>query len=397
MKPLRLFACLLILCWSQGGLAQVVQVDNNVDANLGQNVQVVGGGDADATSISEGGDAFSQSSSQGGDASAKTETVNWNTPSASISTTTTSNYRSNMSPSSLYPGALPYWTHGGWGIIKGYCPKSPSSDFKAAYEQKFGVGSLPFDDLENVIRHNVPPDGVFGFLECTVNDFFNIFGTPDRFHRGRGFEITSSLIPKPRPKDKPLYVFENGSHDKAKLREMGFIYVGKVGVKGKLKVHNWDHCEDAAVAEAYLYDVDFLFISGGMRGVTVGSTGSLGAGGAYGVRSDLTVNVIGVESKGMVEGEFLPLADGEAYRYDPKLAGLRSISNDAKVKVGKECKPISSLLLDMGINTAEDSDEGVGGKSDFGQPQESLKNGEKKAAIEQSQRASKPINGAPIQ
>jgi len=88
---------------------------------------------------------------------------------------------------------------------------------------------------------------------------------------------------------------------------------------------NWDHVYDAAVAEALPWDVDILLVSGGMKGVTVGSNLSFpGAGGAFS-QANYSISMFGAVSSGITEGKGKAVVSASGYRYCPALARRRRI------------------------------------------------------------------------
>jgi len=165
------------------------------------------------------------------------------------------------------------------------------------------------------------PLGVFGGI---LNGVGAVFGGPDNYHHGRGFEIANSLVRTRRPRRKPLLVFIDSNVDTGLLRKAGYAYVGRVSLEGKVD-RNWDHVYDAAVAEALPWDVDILLVSGGMKGVTVGSNLSFpGAGGAYS-QANYSISMFGAVSSGITEGKGKALVSAAGYRYSPSIVNRRRI------------------------------------------------------------------------
>ncbi len=274
-----------------------VEVDNDIAANQSQDVSVVGVGDSDSASSSASG--------------------------ASITTTSISNYRTRTPPITTFPPYLPYWTHGGWGTIKAYFPNGPNSDDQV-YERIFNPGN-PVDmrELRGVLE-SLPYESPLGVFGGFLNGVGAIFGGPDNFHHGRGFEIANSLVRTRRPRGKPLLVFIDSNVDTNLLRKAGYAYVGRVSLEGRVD-RNWDHVYDATVAEALPWNVDILLVSGGMKGVTVGSNFSFpGAGGAYS-QANYSVSMFGAVSSGITEGKGKALVSAAGYRYWPAAAKRRRI------------------------------------------------------------------------
>ena len=159
-----------------------VTVGTDVDTNQNQSVSVTSGGDATSSSKTS-----SDSKS-------------------SIISTSTSNYKTRTPPITTFPPYLPYWNHGGWGTIKAYFPNGPNTDDQV-YERVFDPRN-PNDtrDLKNVLK-SLPYENPLNILGGILNDVGAIFGGPDNYHHGRGFEIASSLVRTRRPRGKPLLIF----------------------------------------------------------------------------------------------------------------------------------------------------------------------------------------------
>ncbi len=294
----------------QGQGDTIVTVDNSVQTNQNQQVSVVGGGDADATSlsVSEGGDASSDSSSNSN---------------ASISTSSVSNYQARTQPLDVFPAYLPYWNHGGWGTVKGYFPNGPSVD-DAVYEQTFDPDSPEDMKMLRGVLTSLSYEGPLETIGGILNGVGAVFGGPDNYHHGRGFEISNALTRQRRPQGKPLLVFIDSNVDTRLLRQAGYVYVGSVSLEGKVD-RNWDQVYDAAVAEALPWDVDVLLISGGMKGVTVGSNIAFpGAAGAYS-QANYSISLLGSVSSGITEGKGKAVVSAAGYRFWPELANRRRI------------------------------------------------------------------------
>jgi hypothetical protein len=241
----------------------------------------------------------------------------------SISSTEISNYRTRTPPITTFPPYLPYWTHGGWGTIKAYFPNGPNSDDQV-YERIFNPRNS--DDMRGLrgVLESLPYESPFGFFGGFLNGVGAVFGGPDNYHHGRGFEIANSLVRTRRPRRKPLLVFIDSNVDTNLLTKAGYAYVGKVSLEGAVD-RNWDHVYDAAVAEALPWDVDILLVSGGMKGVTVGSNLSFpGAGGAYS-QANYSISMFGAVSSGITEGKGKAVVSAAGYRYSPALARRRRI------------------------------------------------------------------------
>ncbi len=270
----------------------MIKVNTDVTTSQSQDVSVVG---SDSTSSSD----------------------------VSISSTSISNYKTRTPPITTFPPYLPYWTHGGWGTIKAYFPNGPNSDDQV-YERIFNPNNP--DDMRGLrgVLKSLPYESPLGVFGGILNGVGAVFGGPDNYHHGRGFEIANSLIRTRRPRRKPLLVFIDSNVDTALLTKAGYAYVGKVSLEGNVD-RNWDHVYDAAVAEALPWDVDILLISGGMKGVTVGSNLAFpGAGGAYS-QTNYSISLFGAVSSGITEGKGKAIVSAAGYRYCPALAKRRRI------------------------------------------------------------------------
>ena len=283
-----------------------IGIENNIDTSQYQNVSLDSGGDSSSTAY--GGNSKSDAASSSG---------------ASINTTSVSNYQTRTPPLTVFPSNLPYWNHGGWGTVKAYFPNGPNSD-EQIYERAFDPDSdSDMRDLRGVIEA-LSYEGPLEALGGILNGVGVIFGGPDNYHHGRGLEIASSLVRARRPEGKPLLVFIDTNVDTNLLRKAGYAYVGKVSMEGKID-RNWDQVYDAAIAEALPWDVDILLISGGMKGVTVGSNISFpGAAGAYS-QANYSVSLFGSVSSGVTEGKGKAMLSAQGYRFWPEAAQRRRI------------------------------------------------------------------------
>jgi hypothetical protein len=221
------------------------------------------------------------------------------------------------------PPYLPLWNHGGWGTIKGYFSNGPTSD-DTVYERTFDPGdSEDMRELRGIIEA-IPYRGPLEVVGSVFNGIGAAFGAPDRYHRGRGFEIASSLVRDRRPEGKPLLVFIDSNVDRGLLRRAGYTYVGKVSMEAKDTL-NWDQAYNAAVVEAVPWDVDILLVSGGMKGVTVGSNLSFPTGSVGYSQVNYSLSLLGGTAKGITEAKGKPVMSAEAYRYCPRLAHKRRV------------------------------------------------------------------------
>lgn len=279
-----------------------------------QTVQGPGYALADGGEGGDGGDSSSASFSGGSNSGAL----------ANISTTSISRIpESKIPPLSVIPPYLPYWQHGGWGTIKAYFSNGPSN-YDEVYERTFNPGDP--DDMRELrgVFDSISYNGLLETLQGMVNSVCVVFGGPDNFHHGKGFEISNAFIRERRPEGKPLLVFIDSNIDRKLLNKAGYAYVGKVSLEGDV-ARNWDQVYDAAVAEALPWDVDILLISGGMKGVTVGSNISFpGAGLGYS-NTSYSLSLIGSVSSGITEGKGKAILGAEGYRYWPQALIKRRI------------------------------------------------------------------------
>lgn len=346
-RLIAVLICLLLICAvAVGGYADGVGSPSsaywtNVNStNQGYNQQqqsqsMMGQG----YGYGEGGRA----TAEGGDATAGAVAVSGDATSgsiASISTTSISNYRQRTPPLSVYPPYLPLWQHGGWGSIKAYFPTGPNNDDQV-YQRTFDPADP--DDVRELrgVLESLPYGGPLDVLGGILNGVAVVLGGPDNFHHGRGFEIANSLIRDRRPEQKALIVFIDTNVDRQLLEQAGYAYVGKVSVEGEVD-RNWDHVYDAAVAEVLPWDVDILLVSGGMKGVTVGSNIAFpGAAGAYS-QANYSISLFGSVSSGITEGKGKALVSAEGYRYWPEAVNRRKIPKFLLERIQAKPQPSKS-------------------------------------------------------
>ncbi len=283
-----------------------------------QNTQAIGGGNAGADSSSiawaEGGssDSDSFSYSEASDSSS----LLYYAPSS------TSNYKARTAPLTTYAPYLPMWQHGGWGTIKAYFPTGPTMHDKV-YERTLDPSSdLDMKEVKGILR-SLPYSGALEVVGGFLNSVRKLFGGPDQFHHGRGFEIANAVIRERRPEGKPLLVFIDSYVDPTLLEQEGYAYVGRIGLEGSYKL-NWDHVYNAAIAEALPWDVDILLISGGMKGISVGSTTSLTGGGGYS-QQDYSLSLLPGKTTGITESKGEAVMSATAYRFCPEKIGRSRI------------------------------------------------------------------------
>ena len=330
MKRITIFTTIFLLIFSYfdniyattstGGTT--VASTNNVTSLNTQTMQGQGYG----YGYSEGGDAVAingDSISEGGDAVAVSEGSD---SIAYISTNSTSNYESRTPPVSMLPPYLPTFAHGGWGTIQGYFPNGPTTN-NQMYEQAFYPASkIDMKELKGVIN-SIPYDGPLGLIDGLLNGIGTILGGPDNFHHGKGFEIANSIVRKRRPKNLPLFIMIDSNINREYLNTTGYTYVGKISLEGKTE-RNWDQVYKAAIAEVIPWDVDIMLISGGMKGVTVGSTMTFpSAAGAY-AQTNYSLTLLGGQSTGITEGKGEAMVSAECYRYNPRAAQRKVIPEE---------------------------------------------------------------------
>jgi len=301
----KLMDALLVgaLCLGSVVTAQsTVDVDNQLNSNLVQSTRVVGGGDSrsDAVAIAEGGTGVGLSDS-------------FSNSGVSIST----NVRGRTFPLGTAPAYLPLWQHGGWGTVKGYFANGPTAEDRV-YERTFNPNDPEdMDQLRGVLTA-IPYTGVLSTAGGLWNGITKMLGGPDRLHHGRGFEIANSIIRHRRHHGKPLMVFIDSEIDKKILFKAGYAYVGKISVEGKYS-RNWDQVYNAAIAEALPWNVDILLVSGGMKGVTVGSNSAYPNASMGYSQLNYSLSLGGSHAKGVTEGKGKPVLSAEAFRFSPRM------------------------------------------------------------------------------
>ncbi|MEJ2648502.1 MAG: hypothetical protein P8016_08875 [Sedimentisphaerales bacterium] len=262
---------------------------------------------------SEGGDAYSDSVAISGDSGAM----------ANVSTNTVSNYETRTPPIAMFPPYLPTFSHGGWGIIDAYFPNGPTADDRM-YERAFYPNSkYDIKELKSSLT-SIPYEGPLSLVGGIFNCFGTIFGAPDNFHHGRGFEIANSVVRKRRPENRPLYILIDTDINRDYLDKTGYIYMGKISLEGKVE-RNWDQVYEAAIAEAIPWDIDIMLVSGGMKGVTIGTNLTFpGIAGAYS-QANYSISMLGGNARGLTEGKGVAMVSAECYRYYPAAARRRAI------------------------------------------------------------------------
>ena len=261
------------------------------------------------TSIAEGGSSWNDNAS---------------TSSSQVNISSTSDYEQKTAPLTTFPPYLPYWTHGGWGTIKAYFPNGPTANDQV-YETTFDPNdSRDMHEVRSVL-HALPHRGVLEAAGSVLNTVAVVlFGKPDTYFHGRGIEIADSIVRDRRPEGKSLLVFIDSNVDMRLLGEEGYAYMGKVSIEADTD-RNWDQAYKAAVAEALLWDVDILLISGGMKGVTTGTNVSFPSAAAGYSQVNYSLSLMGSKATGITEGKGKAILSAEAYRYSPQMLERRRI------------------------------------------------------------------------
>jgi len=311
----RLLAALIPMVVTCAVTSGQTNVATHVNPAQNQSTNLVGGGNADSTSnavaVSTGGTSDSVSISEGG--------IGWSDSDSAATLyyapTSISNYKSRTPPLSTYPPYLPMWQHGGWGTIQAYFANGPTTHDRVYERTVDPSNDIDVKEIKGILR-SLPHAGAVEVLGGFFNSVGRLFGAPDKSHHGRGFDIANSVVRDRRPKGKPLLVFIDSYIDPVLLEEEGYAYVGRISLEGSTK-RNWDHVYNAAVAEALPWDVDILLVAGGMKGVTVGSTVSMGGGGGYS-QPDYSLSLFPGKSKGVTEGKGEAVISATAYRFCPE-------------------------------------------------------------------------------
>ena len=303
-----------------------VDVSNDVQSSQNQNQT------QNQSASASGGDSLSDSRSN-------------SNANVSLSTSSLSNYQTRTPPLTTFPPYLPYWTHGGWGTIRAYFPNGPTANDQI-YETTFDPKN-PDDqhELRSVLKA-VPHRGLLEAVGAVFNDVgVALFGKPDTYFHGRGIEIADSIVRDRRPKDKALLVFIDSNVDMNLLGEEGYAYVGKVSVEADPD-RNWDQGYKAAVAEALLWDVDILLVSGGMKGVTTGTNITFPSAAAGYSQNNYSLSLLGAKAKGITEGKGKATLSAEAYRYSPRTVERRRIPADLYDRI--RLRPIPVAMSEPG-------------------------------------------------
>lgn len=268
----------------------------------------------------------SQGIGEGGNATSNSDSVAISGDSgaiANISTNSTSNYETRTPPVSMFPPYLPTFSHGGWGTIQAYFPNGPNGNDQMYECTFYPDNKQDMKELKGVMNA-LPYDGPLSLVGGILNCVGKIFGGPDNFHHGKGFDISNSIVRKRRPNNRPLYILIDSNINRQYLNRTGYTYVGKVSLEGNVE-RNWDLVYKAAIAEAVPWDVDLMLVSGGMKGVTVGTNTTFpGIAGAYS-QTNYSVSMLGGRATGITEGKGVAMVSAECYRYNPYAAQRRNI------------------------------------------------------------------------
>jgi len=304
MKKTRMILVpMLVLCAAayaeNGGPPSLVNVDNDITTNQNQSASA------------SGGDSQSDSRSN-------------SNANVNMSTTSVSNYQTRTPPLTTFPPYLPNWNHGGWGTIRAYFPNGPTANDQI-YETTFDPKNCAdMRELRSVLKA-LPHTGLLPAVGAVFNDMgVVLFGNPDKYFHGRGIGIADSIVRDRRPEGKSLLVFIDSNVDLNLLGDEGYAYVGKVSVESDPD-RNWDQAYKAAVAEALLWDVDILLISGGMKGVTTGTNVTFPSAAIGYSQANYSLSLLGAKAKGITEGQGKAILSAEAYRYSPQTIERRRI------------------------------------------------------------------------
>jgi hypothetical protein len=94
------------------------------------------------------------------------------------------------------------------------------------------------------------------------------------------------------------------------------------------------------VAEALPWDVDILLVSGGMKGVTVGSNLTFPSGAAGYSQSNYSLSLFGAAATGITEGKGKAVVSGEAYRFAPLAVERRRIPEALYDRIRSHFAPV---------------------------------------------------------
>ncbi len=309
----------LLITAARAGADNVM--NSQLTSNPSQYQQAIGGGNASANSGSDS-DSSAISVAQGGSAdggSATSDSHAYGGESASVSAlslSTTTNVKNRTPPTGTYPAYLPMWTHAGWGTTQAYFPNGPTNS-DLVYQRIFDPqDEADMAELRSVLEA-VPYDSPIDWVGAVANGLSVVFGGPDNYHHGRGFQIANSVVRQRRTEGKPLIVIIDSYVDPQLLAENGYIYAGRISIEGKIE-RNWDQVYDAAVAEAMPWDIDILLVSGGMRGVTVGSNLSLPSLGFGYSQTNYSISAGAGMATGITEGKGKAVLSASAYRFSPE-------------------------------------------------------------------------------
>ena len=303
---------ILMLALSVWGYAQEAEVSQSTDVT---------------NDIDTNQKQIQNTSASGGDSQSDSASTSHSNANVNLTTNSVSNYQTRTPPLTTFPPYLPYWSHGGWGTIKAYFPNGPILNDQF-YETTFDPND-PNDrhELRSVLK-TLPHKGILEVLGGALNDVAVVlFDKPDTYFHGRGIEITNAIVRDRRPEGKNLLVFIDSNVDVALLAEEGYAYVGKISVEAEPD-RNWDQAYKAAVAEALLWDVDIMLVSGGMKGVTTGSNVTFPSAAAGYSQASYSLSLLGSKAKGITEGKGKAMVSAEAYRYHPQAAQRRRIPAD---------------------------------------------------------------------
>jgi hypothetical protein len=362
----RVVATGILVLWAMAGWAGAEYVmSNDLTSNPSQvqSTQLVGGGNADSTSdadsssiaLAEGGTATGGSSSSSSNSTGGTG-LGWSSSNLSLSTTT--NVKNRTPPTGTYPPYLPMWTHAGWGTTQAYFSNGPTNS-DLVYQRIFDPQDQ--DDMEELraVLTSVPYDSPLDWVGALANGICVIFGGPDNYHHGRGFTISNSLARHRRSEGKPLIVIIDSYVDPQLLAENGYVYTGRVSIEGRVE-RNWDQVYDAAVAEAIPWDVDILLVSGGMKGVTVGSNLTLPSLGIGYSQANYSLSGGAGFATGITEGKGKAVLSASGYRFDPESLVRRRVPTTLYERIRVRPKAAAAPAAPTTTTAAATTEQAVG-------------------------------------
>ena len=256
-----------------------------------------------------------------------------------INTTSISDYETRTPPLTRLPPYLPYWTHGGWGTVKAYFPNGPTTNDQI-YETTFDPEN-PEDmrELRSVLK--ALPHGAWSrrSAACSTASPWSCSARPTRTITAAGSRSPTRSRGTAGPRASPCWSSSTPTWTWACWREEGYAYMGKVSVEGDAD-RNWDQAYKAAVTEALLWDVDILLVSGGMKGVTVGSNITFPSAAAGYSQVNYSLSLMGAKATGITEGKGKAVLSADAYRFYPGMLERRRIPASLYERIRLRARPV---------------------------------------------------------